>query len=205
MTQEGRNCLMNWPEDYYRELDGDKRKAWLDQRIEEAGASRETEILTDLWELRYGSPKEKAKRTANGAPIDRFIRSWLYLTVQSQKKSLFGVAKNRKQVLSLAKELRLDCYDQMDGEERQLTDAEYLHLFRMIAYLESTDSGFTRKALGFMKLNNEEVRKKITDQFDRVLRELPKKYELTALFAPLVRAADQALELSFYKQEESNL
>ena len=188
---------MNWPEDYYRELDGDKRKEWLDQRIEEAGASRETEILQDIWELRYGSKSGKGKRTANGAPIDKFIKAWLYLTVQAQKKTIFGVKKNKKQVLALAKNLGADRYDQMDDEERRLMDAEYLHLFRMIAYLESTDSAYTRKALGFMKLNNQEIRKKITDQFDRVLKELPKKYDLTALFAPLAKAADQALELSF--------
>lgn len=183
---------MNWPEDYYRELDGDKRREWLDQRIEEIGASRETDILQELWDARYG-----------GA-IDGFIKAWLDLLVQSKKKSFFGVAKksrggakDRERVEKAARMLLLDRFGQMDEEEQRLTRDEYLHLFRMIIYLECTDSGFNHRALGFTKLDSEALQKKIADQLDRALRKLPQDYQMEELFVPLAAAADEAMELSF--------
>lgn len=182
---------MNWPEDYYRQHDGDKRWAVLKEYTEENGSDERADALAEIWKIRY----ERNRRT--GEPVDRFVKAWLDLAVASRKSPIFGVAGKRKVVQRAVKTLHLDSYTEADALTRELLDAEYEHLFRLIIYLECDDHGFTHRVLGFTKLSNEALQNKIAGQLTRVLRELPKNHQIEPVFAPLEAAGVRAFAASF--------
>ena len=182
---------MNWPEEYYRHLDGDERWSVMKQHIEETGSSAETDVLTEIWKARY----QRDKKTA--MLLDTFVKSWLDLAVVSRKSPIFGIAGKKRVVEKAAQTLLLDRYQDADELTRRLLDAEYEHLFRMIIHLECTDSGFNHHVLGISKLGNDALQRKISGQLVRVLRELPGKYQCEVLFAPLESAGVRAFAASF--------
>lgn len=178
---------MNWPEDYYRQLDGDKRLELLEEyEAEQAAPDPENAARRQIWDARY----------SKGGTFDGFIKAWLDLAVISRSKGFLGVARDKKKAETAARKLLLDRYHE-DELTRRMLDAEYEHLFRMIIHLESTDYSFNHHVLGLTKLSNEGLQKKITNQFTRVLRTLPGKHQLTELFAPLEAAGFAVLEDSF--------
>ena len=182
---------MNGPEDYYRQHDGDKRWAVLKEYTEENGTDERTDMLAELWKIRY------ARNKKTGDVIDCFVRAWLDLAVSSRKSPIFGLAGKKRVINHAVEALQLDRYADADELTRELLDGEYEHLFRLIIYLECNDPGFVHRILGFTKLSDDGLQNKIAGQLIRVLRELPENYHMESLFAPLEAAGVRAFAASF--------
>ena len=157
----------------------------------------ETQIRTQEPQMRDGQPLKR--------PRDEFMKAWVNLRLIAKNPSVFGRKKQKEEVLAAAKMLKLDQFGerrahesdspepgkQPEGEE--LLSQEYVHLLRLVAYLDENDYGFTHHVLGIGKLDESAVQEKIRDQVQSVVLDLLARFGLEELFAPLARAADEAL------------
>ena len=156
-----------------------------------------TQIRTQEPQMRDGQPLMR--------PRDEFMKAWVNLRLIAKNPSVFGRKKQKEEVLAAAKLLKLDQFGERRAREsglpepglrfgeQELLCQEYVHLFRLVAYLDENDYGFTHHVLGIGKLDESAVQEKIRDQVQSVVHDLPERFGLDELFAPLARAADEAL------------
>ena len=81
-----------WPDNYYMETDGMRRKGYLDAAPQESD-SRENQLRHMLWEKRYCNARGRY------AGADHFLKVWMDLPfLAKSKEGLFGKSRVRKGV-----------------------------------------------------------------------------------------------------------
>ena len=196
----GKQETTMWPDDYYREMDGAKRKRLLDEALANGSEenSGEDSLRLKLWQARYASEesgKGRREKTKKDGEIDYFVKAWIDLSMFAKNEAGFGRKRMIRDVREAAGTLLLDKY--ASEQFGSLLDREYLHLFHLLIDLYLSDYGFTHRILGLTKLSADELERKVADRFTDVTRTLAGRCEMTELFEPLDRAAAEAFEARF--------
>ena len=195
-----------WPDDYYRELGGIKRKELLDHHLSEMktasaksghgeeGIAEDDRLRAQIWQARYASGRDQS------GEIDYFMKAWTDLSLTA-KNAGTREEKRRRAVLEAARTLLLDrmsgTKSDPDDRDKRLIMAEYEHLFHMLIYLYRSDYGFTHHVLGIGKLSPDALEDKIRERIGKVTITLPGYVGLEELFAPLAAAAGKVCDESF--------
>lgn len=179
----------DWPESYYMEIDAAKRKKLLDEQLASEDADEKDQLRLKLWEKRYKLQKK-------GDYADNFMY-WLLelLLVTKQMNKKLGKKGQKKQA---AKALEAFCTDQTEIFDRELIAAELKHLMLTYGMLSMEDKSYGSVILGFGKMNQSNLERKLAAEFDALGTRLPQYLDMKEEFSLLseaIRMAERHLGL----------
>lgn len=154
---------LEWPENYYSELDPEKRLELLEKQLK-ISAGSDLGNYTAIFQARY----EKQK---SGGYADRFLEGWLELSFMAKNRTskmlLKGNRKKAAKILSL-----------WDGDNalpwgKELVVAELKHLAATYITACLSDQTYRSVLLNMGKMKDEKVVQKIREDLDQVTVKLP--------------------------------
>ena len=160
--------LLTYPDSYYRERDAELRLKLLELAEETLGQTKEDRIRRELWELRY------VKR--DGRYIDRFLAAWMELSYLSENgKGLFMVRNGAKLAATLD-DIGFARLMEEDELFRNLLYKEIYHLGMLYMELCTEDPGYSALILGFGKMSDASLKRKISEDVLKVSEKLFRIY-----------------------------
>lgn len=175
----------DWPESYYMETDGAKRRELLEAQISQGQDEEDNRLRKELWELRYEPQR-------NGSLKDNFLYWLLELVLMSREtKSKFGkrsLQKRAKKALEALGTNRVEYFG------RELLTAELKHLFLTYGMVCMEDKSYGSVILGFGKMSQTNLETKLSREFQALVLVLPDELQMTEEFCLLREAAWAAAE-----------
>lgn len=188
-----------WPENYYRETDGAKRKEILKGRMSEmTSAEEETEnqLRQKLWEARYLNRRGKQDGT------DNYLKLWTMLPMAAEQKgSFFGKKAVRIFVEQVRKTFQMDL--QMENPEyKNLWYDEYMNFFDFYITICKTDKSYTNVLFHLAKISGDQLIVKIAEDLREKTMDLPERLGLSQEFALFSMAAEDSFLRHFPEEKQ---
>ena len=143
-----------WPDNYYMETDGIRRKEFLDVALE-GSDSRENQLRGMLWEKRYTDAQGKYD------DADRFLKIWMDLPFLAKTKvGLFGKSRVRKGVEEIRERLLLDLLKE-SPEYEEVWYREFIQLSCLYIQISKGDRSYSTTLFGIGKLPEDNLLRKI--------------------------------------------
>ena len=163
-----------WTDEFYREMDADKRLVLLKENIE-SNPTEEDAFRKKLWIARYGRKKPK-------------------------KDAYVGVKKKR-QAARIAADMYLNSPEVQEDRYREILQEELKHVFLKFMEVSSQGRGFTSLVFGMGQLSDEGVIKKIAEQISTIAFQTPHMFHMDREFYILQRAALSAFREEYPNRE----
>ncbi len=143
-----------WPDNYYMETDGMRRKGYLEEALEEED-SRENQLRRTLWEKRYTDARGRYD------DADHFLKVWMDLPfLAKSKEGLFGKSRVRKGVEVIRETLLLDLLKE-NQDHREIWYREFVHFSCLYIQISKGDRSYSTTLFGIGKLPEDNLLRKI--------------------------------------------
>ena len=205
-----------WPENYYRETDGDRRRDILKEQIQKDAPDKESisvpefasgstsaavtgqanQIRLKLWEARYLD--EKGRRTGT----DNYLKLWNMIAVAAEhRKSLFGKKTVRVFEEQVRQVLQVGLLREYQEQEELWYD-EYMNFFDFYINICQTDKSYTNVLFHLAKISEEQLVLKLAEDLWEKTVHLPKELGLSGEFRLLAAAAEDSFLTHFPEERE---
>ena len=178
-----------WTDEFYREMDADKRLVLLKENIE-SNQTEEDAFRKKLWIARYGRKKPKK---------DAYVGCLMELKYLAAGGTLDIGGKNKRQAARIAADMYLNSPEVQEDRYREILQEELKHVFLKFMEVSSQGRGFTSLVFGMGQLSDEGVIKKIAEQISTIAFQTPHMFHMDREFYILQQAA-----LSAFREEYPN-
>ena len=178
-----------WTDEFYREMDADKRLVLLKENIE-SNQTEEDAFRKKLWIARYGRKKPKN---------DAFVVCLMELKYLAEGGTLDIGGKKKRQAARIAADMYLNSPEVQEDRYREILQEELKHVFLKFMEVSSQGRGFTSLVFGMGQLSDEGVIKKIAEQISTIAFQTPHMFHMDREFYILQQAA-----LSAFREEYPN-
>ena len=178
-----------WTDEFYREMDADKRLVLLKENIE-SNPTEEDAFRKKLWIARYGRKKPKK---------DAYVGCLMVLKFLDVGGTFYFGGKNKRQAARIAADMYLNSPEVQEDRYREILQEELKHVFLKFMEVSSQGRGFTSLVFGMGQLSDEGVIKKIAEQISTIAFQTPHMFHMDREFYILPRAA-----LSAFREEYPN-
>ena len=178
-----------WTDEFYREMDADKRLVLLKENIE-SNPTEEDAFPKKLWIARYGRKKPKK---------DAYVGCLMELKYLAEGGTLDIGGKKKRQAARIAADMYLNSPEVQEDRYREILQEELKHVFLKFMEVSSQGRGFTSLVFGMGQLSDEGVIKKIAEQISTIAFQTPHMFHMDREFYILQRAA-----LSAFREEYPN-
>ena len=178
-----------WTDEFYREMDADKRLVLLKENIE-SNPTEEDAVRKKLWIARYGRKKPKK---------DAYVGCLMELKYLAEGGTLDIGGKKKRQAARIAADMYLNSPEVQEDRYREILQEELKHVFLKFMEVSSQGRGFTSLVFGMGQLSDEGVIKKIAEQISTIAFQAPHMFHMDREFYILQRAA-----LSAFREEYPN-
>ena len=178
-----------WTDEFYREMDADKRLVLLKKNIE-SNPTEEDAFRKKLWIARYGRKKPKK---------DAYVGCLMELKYLAEGGTLDIGGKKKRQAARIAADMYLNSPEVQEDRYREILQEELKHVFLKFMEVSSQGRGFTSLVFGMGQLSDEGVIKKIAEQISTIAFQTPHMFHMDREFYILQRAA-----LSAFREEYPN-
>lgn len=179
-----------WLEQFYNEMDAEKRLAIFNENIDEEKA--EDTLMKRLWVARYGKRKPKT---------DAFVGYLMQLKYIAESGANDIGGQKRKQAVETVSGLCLFDADKRPEAEQEILLSEMTHAFRKFIDVSRNGRGFTSIVFGMGQLSDEGVAKKIAEQISAIAFTAPHMLHMEKEFALLQEAAKRAFRVEYPNRE----
>lgn len=178
-----------WPECYYRESEGAVRKKLLDEAIAENLTPKENEIRMYLWQKRYPGMIPGAKTSI----LDYYLRTWFDFRYASDNAhSAFSKNRTVKLIRKDMKEMGFDALELYGEAGRNLLYQELYHMGMLYITLCQTDKHYGSVFLGFGKMSDARMVRKIAQEVVKVAYYLPEALNMEEELTLWTKAIDNS-------------
>ena len=181
--------MIEWQNEYYRELDAAKRQAILEKHRGEC-TQADALMIGELWQARYGKRKPKN---------DAFVGALMELKYIAESNAMFGTKGRKDDAAKLVSKLFLFEADRRTKREQEIILAELKNTFLKLIEVSRLGRGFNSVIFGMGQLSDEGVAKKVAEQISAIAFAAPHKLHMDKEFAMLQKAA-----LLAFRQEYPN-
>ncbi len=178
-----------WTDEFYREMDADKRLVLLKENIE-SNSTEEDAFRKKLWIARYGRKKPKK---------DAYVGCLMELKYLAEGGTLDIGGKKKRQAARIAADMYLNSPEVQEDRYREILQEELKHVFLKFMEVSSQGRGFTSLVFGMGQLSDEGVIKKIAEQISTIAFQTPHMFHMDREFYILQQAA-----LSAFREEYPN-
>ena len=178
-----------WTDEFYREMDADKRLVLLKENIA-SNPTEEDAFRKKLWIARYGRKKPKK---------DAYVGCLMELKYLAEGGTLDIGVKKKRQAARIAADMYLNSPEVQEDRYREILQEELKHVFLKFMEVSSQGRGFTSLVFGMGQLSDEGVIKKIAEQISTIAFQTPHMFHMDREFYILQRAA-----LSAFREEYPN-
>ena len=178
-----------WTDEFYREMDADKRLVLLKKNIE-SNPTEEDAFRKKLWIARYGRKKPKK---------DAYVGCLMELKYLAEGGTLDIGGKKKRQAARIVADMYLNSPEVQEDRYREILQEELKHVFLKFMEVSSQGRGFTSLVFGMGQLSDEGVIKKIAEQISTIAFQTPHMFHMDREFYILQRAA-----LSAFREEYPN-
>ena len=178
-----------WTDEFYREMDADKRLVLLKENIE-SNPTEEDAFRKKLWIARYGRKKPKK---------DAYVGCLMELKYLAEGGTLDIGGKKKRQAARIAADMYLNSPEVQEDRYREILQEELKHVFLKFMEVSSQGRGFTSLVFGMGQLSDEGVVKKIAEQISMIAFRTPHILHMDKEFILLQEAA-----LQVFRQEYPN-
>ena len=178
-----------WSDEFYREMDADKRLVLLKENIE-SNQTEEDAFRKKLWIARYGRKKPKK---------DAYVGCLMELKYLAEGGTLDIGGKKKRQAARIAADMYLNSPEVQEDRYREILQEELKHVFLKFMEVSSQGRGFTSLVFGMGQLSDEGVIKKIAEQISTIAFQTPHMFHMDREFYILQQAA-----LSAFREEYPN-
>ena len=178
-----------WTDEFYREMDADKRLVLLKENIE-SNQTEEDAFRKKLWIARYGRKKPKK---------DAYVGCLMELKYLAEGGTLDIGGKKKRQAARIAADMYLNSPEVQEDRYREILQEELKHVFLKFMEVSSQGRGFTSLVFGMGQLSDEGVIKKIAEQISTIAFQTPHMFHMDREFYILQQAA-----LSAFREEYPN-
>ena len=178
-----------WTDEFYREMDADKRLVLLKENIE-SNQTEEDAFRKKLWIARYGRKKPKK---------DAYVGCLMELKYLAEGGTLDIGGKKKRQAARIAADMYLNSPEVQEDRYREILREELKHVFLKFMEVSSQGRGFTSLVFGMGQLSDEGVIKKIAEQISTIAFQTPHMFHMDREFYILQQAA-----LSAFREEYPN-
>ena len=178
-----------WTDEFYREMDADKRLVLLKENIE-SNQTEEDAFRKKLWIARYGRKKPKK---------DAYVGCLMELKYLAEGGTLDIGGKKKRQAARIAADMYLNSPEIQEDRYREILQEELKHVFLKFMEVSSQGRGFTSLVFGMGQLSDEGVIKKIAEQISTIAFQTPHMFHMDREFYILQQAA-----LSAFREEYPN-
>ena len=178
-----------WTDEFYREMDADKRLVLLKENIE-SNQTEEDAFRKKLWIARYGRKKPKK---------DAYVGCLMELKHLAEGGTLDIGGKKKRQAARIAADMYLNSPEVQEDRYREILQEELKHVFLKFMEVSSQGRGFTSLVFGMGQLSDEGVIKKIAEQISTIAFQTPHMFHMDREFYILQQAA-----LSAFREEYPN-
>lgn len=180
-----------WLQDYYLELDAQKRMEILRSNTGDCQTGTE-KLINTLWTARYGKKKPKN---------DKFVGCLMELKYISEGGSMDIGGQKKKQATEVVSALCLFDADKRSEEEQQILLLELKNAFLKLIQVSREGRGFTSIVFGMGQLSDEGIAKKVAEQISKIAFDAPHGLRMDREFAILQRAALAAFRQEYPERE----
>ena len=178
-----------WTDEFYREMDADKRLVLLKKNIE-SNPTEEDAFRKKLWIARYGRKKPKK---------DAYVGCLMELKYLAEGVTLDIGGKKKRQAARIVADMYLNSPEVQEDRYREILQEELKHVFLKFMEVSRQGRGFTSLVFGMGQLSDEGVIKKIAEQISTIAFQTPHMFHMDREFYILQRAA-----LSAFREEYPN-
>ena len=178
-----------WIDEFYREMDADKRLVLLKENIE-SNPTEENAFRKKLWIARYGRKKPKK---------DAYVGCLMEFKYLAEGGTLDIGGKKKRQAARIVADMYLNSPEVQEDRYREILQEELKHVFLKFMEVSSQGRGFTSLVFGMGQLSDEGVIKKIAEQISTIAFQTPHMFHMDREFYILQRAA-----LSAFREEYPN-
>lgn len=178
-----------WTDEFYREMDADKRLVLLKENIER-NQTEEDAFRKKLWIARYGRKKPKK---------DAYVGCLMELKYLAEGGTLDIGGKKKRRAARIAADMYLNSPEVQEDRYREILQEELKHVFLKFMEVSSQGRGFTSLVFGMGQLSDEGVIKKIAEQISTIAFQTPHMFHMDREFYILQQAA-----LSAFREEYPN-
>ena len=178
-----------WTDEFYREMDADKRLVLLKENIE-SNQTEEDAFRKKLWIARYGRKKPKK---------DAYVGCLMELKYLAEGGTLDIGGKKKRQAARIVADMYLNSPEVQEDRYREILQEELKHVFLKFMEVSRQGRGFTSLVFGMGQLSDEGVIKKIAEQISTIAFQTPHMFHMDREFYILQRAA-----LSAFREEYPN-
>ena len=178
-----------WTDEFYREMDADKRLVLLKKNIE-SNPTEEDAFRKKLWIARYGRKKPKK---------DAYVGCLMELKYLAEGGTLDIGGKKKRQAARIAADMYLNSPEVQEDRYREILQEELKHVFLKFMEVSRQGRGFTSLVFGMGQLSDEGVIKKIAEQISTIAFQTPHMFHMDREFYILQQAA-----LSAFREEYPN-
>ncbi len=175
----------NMYDEYFEEINAKKRADILSKMQVEPGGEEALEQIRALHSLRYEVNKK-------GKSIDLFLR--VLVSLRAQVGARVGKLSESKYEKRVQDDLHTLCLDRTDEFSRDILYRELCNLISLYIYLCYDDPHYRSVALGFGKMSDEKLERKIRTDITELWNEIPKYVDVTDDDLILKRAMDDMLD-----------
>ena len=181
-----------WTDEFYREMDADKRLVLLKENIE-SNQTEEDAFRKKLWIARYGRKKPKK---------DAYVGCLMELKYLAEGGTLDIGGKKKRQAARIAADMYLNSPEVQEDRYREILQEELKHVFLKFMEVSSQGRGFTSLVFGMGQLSDEGVIKKIAEQISTIAFQTPHMFHMDREFHILQRAALSAFREEYQNREQ---
>ena len=161
-----------WTDEFYREMDADKRLVLLKENIE-SNQTEEDAFRKKLWIARYGRKKPKK---------DAYVGCLMELKYLAEGGTLDIGGKKKRQAARIAADMYLNSPEVQEDRYREILQEELKHVFLKFMEVSSQGRGFTSLVFGMGQLSDEGVIKKIAEQISTIAFQTPHMFHMDREF-----------------------
>lgn len=172
----------SWVEQYMRETERARRKAILDEALQEEGMSPENELRQKLFEARYS-------RSEN-PEVDYFIRGWMQMFyLGGAAHGLFAKRRIEKDAAAVLHDWRFDLAEQYGEIGRTVLYEELYNMAALYISLCRNDRNYSAILLGLGRMKDENLVGKIAHDVYTTAVETPRAINKAEEFKLFTEAA----------------
>ena len=182
---------LDWIEEFYLEMDGEKRQILLQDHFSEP--KTETDFIRErLWIARYGKRKPRN---------DAFVGYLMNLKYIAESGTVDFGGKKKKLAIEAVNGLEIFEYENRSELEKELIFKELKHTCLKYIDISANGRGFTSVIFGMGQLSEESVAKKIAEQLSSVVYLAPHMLRMDKEFLVLQKAAVEAFRFVYPNRE----
>ncbi len=186
----------DWPENYYRETDPDRRRELLEERLsQESEEAEENRLRLLLWEHRY------LNKSGRQDGVDYYLKVWNELIPASENvNAVLGKKSARQTVEEFRRVFQTETLLAHPDYEHLWYD-EYVNFCRFYIEISKTDKSYTNILFKLARISEEQVSVKLAEDLCERTLIIPEKLGLIDEFRLLKLAAEDSFTGCFPEKQ----